>query len=79
MQKNAKVVTIDAYEDVPRQNEAALQKAVANQVVSVAIEGSSRDFQHYDSVSSSLTFACNSSILQIKDFTLHFCACFNAS
>jgi C1A family cysteine protease len=47
--KNARVVTINGYEDVPENNEKALQKAAANQVVSVAIEGGGRDFQLYDS------------------------------
>ncbi|GLT59279.1 hypothetical protein SLA2020_321080 [Shorea laevis] len=47
--KNAKVVTIDDYEDVPENNEQALQKAVANQPVSVAIEGGGRAFQFYES------------------------------
>lgn len=50
MQKNAKVVSIDSYEDVPVYNEKALQKAVANQPVSIAIEAGGRDFQHYKSV-----------------------------
>lgn len=50
MQKNAKVVKIDSYEDVPAYNEKALQKAVANQPVSIAIEAGGRDFQHYKSV-----------------------------
>ena len=50
MQKNAKVVTIDDFEDVPVNDEKALQKAVANQPVSVAIEGGGREFQLYDSV-----------------------------
>ncbi|CAI9115836.1 OLC1v1016840C2 [Oldenlandia corymbosa var. corymbosa] len=45
--KNAKVVTIDGYEDVQAGDEAALKTAVASQPVSVAIEGSSRDFQLY--------------------------------
>ncbi|TVU25682.1 hypothetical protein EJB05_28187, partial [Eragrostis curvula] len=40
-------VTIDGYEDVPANNENALQKAVANQPVSVAIEASGQDFQFY--------------------------------
>ncbi|KAJ0025514.1 hypothetical protein Pint_08729 [Pistacia integerrima] len=48
--KNAKVVTIDNYEDVPENDEKALQKAVANQPVSVAIEAGGREFQFYDSV-----------------------------
>ncbi|KAI6689058.1 hypothetical protein NL676_025886 [Syzygium grande] len=47
--KNAKVVTIDDYEDVPENDEKALQKAVANQPVSVAIEAGGREFQFYDS------------------------------
>ncbi|KAK9756437.1 hypothetical protein RND81_01G097300 [Saponaria officinalis] len=47
--KNAKVVTIDDYEDAPVYDEKSLQKAVANQPVSVAIEGGGRDFQLYDS------------------------------
>lgn len=47
--KNAKVVTIDDYEDVPTYDEKALQKAVANQPIAVAIEGGGRDFQLYDS------------------------------
>lgn len=51
MQKNAKVVTIDSYEDVKAYDESALKKAVANQPVSVAIEGGGREFQLYSSVS----------------------------
>lgn len=51
MQKNAKVVSIDGYEDVPENNEKALQKAVAHQPIAVAIEGGGRDFQLYESVS----------------------------
>ncbi|KAK9112682.1 hypothetical protein Scep_020201 [Stephania cephalantha] len=47
--KNAKVVTIDSYEDVPVNDEKSLQKAVANQPVSVAIEGGGRAFQLYKS------------------------------
>ncbi|KAG1363324.1 oryzain alpha chain [Cocos nucifera] len=47
--KNAHVVSIDSYEDVPINDEKALQKAVANQPVSVAIEGSSVAFQFYES------------------------------
>lgn len=50
MQKNAKVVSIDAYEDVPVSDEISLKKAVSNQPVSVAIEGSGRNFQLYESV-----------------------------
>ncbi|KAL6966139.1 putative cysteine protease rd21b [Sarracenia purpurea var. burkii] len=47
--KNARVVTIDGYEDVPENNEKALQKAVANQPVSIAIEASGMGFQFYES------------------------------
>jgi hypothetical protein len=50
LQKNAKVVTIDGYEDVPAYNENALKKAVAHQPVSVAIEASGRALQLYQSV-----------------------------
>lgn len=50
MQKNAKVVSIDAYEDVTPYDEKALQTAVAGQPVSVAIEAGGRDFQLYSSV-----------------------------
>ncbi|XP_047970551.1 zingipain-2-like [Salvia hispanica] len=46
--RNAKVVTIDGYEDVP-QDEKALQKAVAHQPVSVGIEASGRALQLYSS------------------------------
>lgn len=51
LQKNAHVVTIDSYEDVPMNYEKSLQKAVANQPVSVAIEAGGRAFQLYESVS----------------------------
>ncbi|CAD5173193.1 unnamed protein product [Musa acuminata subsp. malaccensis] len=47
--KLAKVVVIDGYEDVPANDEKALQKAVANQPVSVAIEAGGREFQLYKS------------------------------
>lgn len=47
--KNAHVVSIDSYEDVPINDEKSLLKAVANQPVSVAIEGSSAAFQFYES------------------------------
>ncbi|ERN06398.1 zingipain-2 [Amborella trichopoda] len=47
--KNMHVVTIDGYEDVPVNDEKALQKAVAHQPVSVAIDAGSREFQLYHS------------------------------
>lgn len=47
---NTRVVTIDGYEDVPRDDEKSLKKAVAHQPVSVAIEASSQAFQLYKSV-----------------------------
>ncbi|CAM8935972.1 unnamed protein product [Rhodiola kirilowii] len=47
--KNARVVSIDGYEDVPVNNESALQKAVANQPIAVAIEAGGRAFQLYQS------------------------------
>ncbi|KAJ0984367.1 hypothetical protein J5N97_002723 [Dioscorea zingiberensis] len=47
--KNARVVSIDGYEDVPVDDELALKKAVANQPVSVAIEAGGRFFQLYES------------------------------
>ncbi|KAJ6832310.1 oryzain alpha chain-like [Iris pallida] len=49
LRKNAKVVSIDAYEDVPEEDEQALKKAVAHQPVSVAIEAGGRVFQLYQS------------------------------
>ncbi|KAM0925212.1 hypothetical protein ACQ4PT_004326 [Festuca glaucescens] len=45
--KNPLVVTIDGYEDVPANDEKALQKALANQPVAVAIEASGSHFQFY--------------------------------
>ncbi|GKB50008.1 low-temperature-induced cysteine proteinase-like protein [Tanacetum coccineum] len=47
--KNAKVVSIDGYEDVPVNDESALQKAVSNQPIAVAIEAGGREFQFYTS------------------------------
>lgn len=49
-QKNAKVVTIDSYEDVPTYSEESLKKALSHQPISVAIEGGGRAFQLYVSV-----------------------------
>lgn len=42
-----KEATIGGYEDVPANSEASLLKAVANQPVSVAVEGGGFDFQFY--------------------------------
>jgi hypothetical protein len=50
LQRNAKVVSIDGFEDVPENDEKSLQKAVAHQPVSVAIEAGGREFQLYHSV-----------------------------
>ncbi|XP_022641003.1 cysteine proteinase RD21A-like isoform X1 [Vigna radiata var. radiata] len=47
--KNAKVVSIDSYEDVNSYDELALKKVVANQPVSLPIEGGGREFQLYSS------------------------------
>ncbi|KAE8679901.1 Cysteine protease 1 [Hibiscus syriacus] len=47
--QKANVVRIDDYEDVPANNEKALEKAVSNQPISVAIEGGGMSFQLYDS------------------------------
>nr|KYP48321.1 Cysteine proteinase RD21a [Cajanus cajan] len=58
--KNAKVVTIDSYEDVPAYDEIALKKAVANQPVAVAIEGGGREFQLY--VSGVFTGRCGTAL-----------------
>eukprot|EP00195_Chlamydomonas_chlamydogama_P009760 CAMPEP_0202901788 /NCGR_PEP_ID=MMETSP1392-20130828/14680_1 /ASSEMBLY_ACC=CAM_ASM_000868 /TAXON_ID=225041 /ORGANISM="Chlamydomonas chlamydogama, Strain SAG 11-48b" /LENGTH=479 /DNA_ID=CAMNT_0049588403 /DNA_START=184 /DNA_END=1623 /DNA_ORIENTATION=+ len=44
---NRRVVSIDGYEDVPENDEAALKKAVAHQPVSVAIEADQKAFQLY--------------------------------
>ncbi|CAL9110768.1 unnamed protein product [Musa textilis] len=40
-------VTISGYEDVPRNSEESLMKALAHQPVSVAVEALGRDFQFY--------------------------------
>ncbi len=44
-------MSIDNYADVPENNETALLQAVSVQPVSIAIEASGRDFQHYVTVS----------------------------
>ncbi|CAN8320806.1 unnamed protein product [Cochlearia groenlandica] len=49
IRKNAKVVTIDSYEDVPVSSEESLKKALSNQPIAVALEGGGRAFQLYDS------------------------------
>ncbi|XP_025822307.1 cysteine protease 1-like [Panicum hallii] len=49
--KGRKVVSIDGFEDRPRNDEMSLQKAVAHQPVTVAIEAGGRQFQLYESVS----------------------------
>lgn len=46
-------MTISGYEDVPRNSEESLLKALAHQPVSVAVEASGRDFQFYRGVSDS--------------------------
>ena len=53
LQKNARVVSINGYEDVPEDDENSLKKAVANQPVSIAIEAGGRAFQLYESVMTS--------------------------
>uniref|UniRef100_A0A0D9ZS82 Uncharacterized protein n=1 Tax=Oryza glumipatula TaxID=40148 RepID=A0A0D9ZS82_9ORYZ len=47
--RSRKVVSIDGFEDVPENDELSLQKAVAHQPVSVAIDAGGREFQLYDS------------------------------
>ncbi|KAF3435449.1 hypothetical protein FNV43_RR22538 [Rhamnella rubrinervis] len=47
--KNAHVVTIDGYEDVPENDEKSLKKAASYQPISVAIEAGGREFQLYQS------------------------------
>lgn len=48
-QKCQEVVTVSGFQDVPSRNEKALQAAVAQQPVSVAIEADQRAFQFYKS------------------------------
>ncbi|CAN1291422.1 unnamed protein product [Linum perenne] len=47
VKEDAPVVSIDGHQNVPKNNEDALLKAVANQPVSVAIDAGSSDFQFY--------------------------------
>ncbi|WVZ87624.1 hypothetical protein U9M48_034233 [Paspalum notatum var. saurae] len=47
--RSRRVVSIDGFEDVPRNDEKSLQKAVAHQPVTVAIEAGAREFQLYES------------------------------
>eukprot|EP01026_Neomeris_dumetosa_P028173 TRINITY_DN2283_c0_g1_i4.p1 TRINITY_DN2283_c0_g1~~TRINITY_DN2283_c0_g1_i4.p1 ORF type:complete len:485 (-),score=58.79 TRINITY_DN2283_c0_g1_i4:299-1708(-) len=41
------IVTIQSYQDVPKNNETALMQAAANQVISIAIQANQRPFQLY--------------------------------
>ncbi|PIA56943.1 hypothetical protein AQUCO_00700949v1 [Aquilegia coerulea] len=45
--EETQVVTITGYEDVPKNDEVSLIKALSQQPLSVAIEASGRDFQFY--------------------------------
>ncbi|KAJ0968032.1 hypothetical protein J5N97_024949 [Dioscorea zingiberensis] len=47
--ESSHVATISGYEDVPKNSESSLLKAVVNQPISVAIDASGPDFQHYSS------------------------------
>jgi len=47
-------VSIDGHENVPKNSEDALLKAVANQPVSVAIDAGGMDMQFYSEVHSSI-------------------------
>ncbi len=57
------MVVIDDYEEVPENDEASLLKAVSKQPVSIAIEASSRDFQHYSGVSPTPLFTSVTNLL----------------
>nr|AAW34137.1 cysteine protease gp3b [Zingiber officinale] len=57
---NAHVVSIDSYRNVPSNDEKSLQKAVANQPISVGINASGRNFQLYHS--GIFTGSCNTSL-----------------
>uniref|UniRef100_A0ACD5Z074 Uncharacterized protein n=1 Tax=Avena sativa TaxID=4498 RepID=A0ACD5Z074_AVESA len=61
LMENAKVgATITGYEDVPTNNEASLMKAVANQPVSVAVDGGDMTFQFYSG--GVMTGSCDTNI-----------------
>lgn len=49
--RNSPLVIIDGHEMVPKNDENALMKAVANQPVSVALDAGGKDFQFYSEVS----------------------------
>ena len=65
-------MAIDSYEDVPVNDEQSLQKAVANQPVSVAIEAGGRTFQLYDSVK----LPQDNAILYFYQFSLFIKLCY---
>lgn len=74
LQKNSHVVTIDGFEDVPVNDEKALQKAVSNQPISVAIEAGGRAFQLYKSVQS-LSYTRSQTLLIVNsaDHVVLYC------
>ncbi|KAG5392795.1 hypothetical protein IGI04_022758 [Brassica rapa subsp. trilocularis] len=47
---DSEMVTISGHQDVPRNDETSLLKALAHQPLSVAIDASSREFQFYKGV-----------------------------
>ncbi|XP_074581065.1 zingipain-2-like [Curcuma longa] len=55
--ENAHVVSIDSYQNVPSNDEKSLQKAVANQPVSVTVDAGGDDFKYYQS--GIFTGSCN--------------------
>ncbi|KAJ8763449.1 hypothetical protein K2173_002332 [Erythroxylum novogranatense] len=65
--KNAGVVTIHGYEDVPENDENSLKRAVAHQPISVAIEADGRAFQLYQSIIYLLIFTMGW-LLNDKDY-----------
>lgn len=52
------MVSIDGHEDVPKNNEKALMKAVAHQPVAVAIDAGGSDFQFYSEVIHNVLDTC---------------------